>query len=434
MGYRLGLCVFVFRARSAAAWGRRSLRAPRAHIANVATWLLFGVSAGNAVAANVVGAQFAVTEGGAASLTVPIQVPRGIGGMEPQLALTYSSGAGNGLLGLGWSLQGPSAITRCPMSRAIDGVRGTVTFTASDRYCLDGQRLLLVDPQAVNSPTPPSQSSYGWPDTEYRTERDSFSRIRAVGDHNGQTGVPRGFRVETKGGLILEFGNVHNTDAQSSAVPTLPSSGLQQPPPITINRWMLRRISDRHNSFVEFEYCQGKVPSRAAPVPFSDASSCQSGGGNWTGSALIHAVRYTNRNQAVNGAFLVLFRYEDRPDINAVFNLGTTSKQTQRLTGIQTFVGGAGVSSPGTPVRSYDIFYEPLEVGGASKRATRVSRISSIVERAADGTTLPPFQVVWAQETVLGAFVKQRADAALTLPTDDRCGGVIMDREYLACP
>ena len=41
------------------------------------------------------GHQFAVTEGGAATVSIPIQVPRGIGGLEPQLSLNYSSSAGN---------------------------------------------------------------------------------------------------------------------------------------------------------------------------------------------------------------------------------------------------------------------------------------------------------------------------------------------------
>lgn len=87
---------------------------------------------------------FRVNENGAAEYRVSIQVPPGIAGMQPQLALAYQSQAGNGLLGYGWALQGLSVIARCPRTMHQDGVRGTVKYDANDRYCLDGQRLMLV--------------------------------------------------------------------------------------------------------------------------------------------------------------------------------------------------------------------------------------------------------------------------------------------------
>ncbi|MDD3375308.1 MAG: SpvB/TcaC N-terminal domain-containing protein, partial [Candidatus Omnitrophica bacterium] len=41
---------------------------------------------------------------GTASASIPLQVPRGRGGVEPALALAYNSGSSNGLLGVGWFL------------------------------------------------------------------------------------------------------------------------------------------------------------------------------------------------------------------------------------------------------------------------------------------------------------------------------------------
>src|SRR6185369_11477817 len=135
---------------------------------------------------------FGVSESGAATYTIPIQVPPGTGGMAPQLALSYNSQAGNGLLGVGWSLSGLSAITRCPRTMAQDGYRGGVNYDLNDRYCLDGQRLILV------------AGTEGTSGAEYRTERESFSKITAYGSAgNG----PAYFIVKTKAGLTLEYGN-----------------------------------------------------------------------------------------------------------------------------------------------------------------------------------------------------------------------------------
>ncbi len=62
----------------------------------------------------------------------------------------------------------------------------------NDRYCMDGQRLVLVS------------GTYGAAGSEYRTELDSFSRIVASG--TAGNGVAS-FTVQTKAGLTMEYGN-----------------------------------------------------------------------------------------------------------------------------------------------------------------------------------------------------------------------------------
>ncbi len=88
--------------------------------------------------------EFAVLPSGAASYRIPIAVPPGVAGMEPKLALNYSSQAGNGLMGMGWNIEGLSAITRCGSTLASEGTRKAVTYTTDDRFCFDGQKLIGV--------------------------------------------------------------------------------------------------------------------------------------------------------------------------------------------------------------------------------------------------------------------------------------------------
>ncbi len=75
------------------------------------------------------------------------------------------------MLGGGWSLAGLSVIHRFQKTTAQDGApkeaRG-ITFTANDRFCLDGQKLITIT------------GNYGAANSEYRTEIDGVSSVSVV--------------------------------------------------------------------------------------------------------------------------------------------------------------------------------------------------------------------------------------------------------------
>ncbi|HEX5055880.1 MAG TPA: SpvB/TcaC N-terminal domain-containing protein, partial [Gammaproteobacteria bacterium] len=123
---------------------KKHSRAKYALISGVWT-VLTALSASPAQATDLVGAtpgSFAVSPSGAATYTIPIQVPPGIAGMQPQLAFVYSSNSPNGLLGLGWNIAGLTAVGRCPATRAQDSLIDGIDFDSNDKFCLDGQRLV----------------------------------------------------------------------------------------------------------------------------------------------------------------------------------------------------------------------------------------------------------------------------------------------------
>lgn len=112
-------------------------------------------------ATGAMGAQVGVSAMGGATCSVPIEVPLGVGGLQPQLAIVYNSQSGNSIAGYGASLTGLSSITRGPKDIYHDGSARGMTYGADDALYLDGIRLILVParqartvPSTAPNPTP----------------------------------------------------------------------------------------------------------------------------------------------------------------------------------------------------------------------------------------------------------------------------------------
>jgi hypothetical protein len=147
--------------------------------------LLLPVKEASAAAGRTPGG-FSVTPTGAASYTIPIIAPPGVNGLQPSVALVYSSSSDVGYVGRGWSLAGFSAITRCERTIAQDGAASPVQLLASDAFCLNGNRLRLTS------------GTYGQAGSTYQTEIADFSLISA----QGVVGEgPASFLVKAKNGL-----------------------------------------------------------------------------------------------------------------------------------------------------------------------------------------------------------------------------------------
>jgi Salmonella virulence plasmid 65kDa B protein len=101
-------------------------------------------SVAHATTAGKTAGSFAVTPAGAAAYTIPIWAPPGPNHLQPNIALTYISGLGNGYVRVVWSLSGLRSISRCNRTVAQDGTASAVIFAATDALCLDGQRLQLT--------------------------------------------------------------------------------------------------------------------------------------------------------------------------------------------------------------------------------------------------------------------------------------------------
>ena len=78
---------------------------------------------------------------GTANLSYPIEIPAGRQGMQPNLALTYSSGGGNGWLGVGWDISIPSITVETRW-----GVPRYDQQKESEVYVYEGEQLVSKKP------------------------------------------------------------------------------------------------------------------------------------------------------------------------------------------------------------------------------------------------------------------------------------------------
>lgn len=63
----------------------------------------------------------ASVNGGQAAYTIPIDLPPGRNGIQPNVSISYNSQGGSGVLGMGFSLNAGDSISRCGATQAQDG-------------------------------------------------------------------------------------------------------------------------------------------------------------------------------------------------------------------------------------------------------------------------------------------------------------------------
>lgn len=178
------------------------------------------------VVVGAIGGSVDVSGLGGATYTIPLQVPEGLGGLQPNLAIGYNNQGGNGLLGWCWDLQGISCISRLGTTLYHDGKMSGVDFV-DDRFALDGQRLISIS------------GSYGGNGTEYRTEVDGMSKI--VSYTCDTTTGPAYFKVWLPNGNIAYYGYTEDSRI-----------GFKQHNDVCM--WLLNKVEDRNGNYMTYQY------------------------------------------------------------------------------------------------------------------------------------------------------------------------------------
>jgi len=292
------------------------------------------------------GGTFGVSATGGATYSIPIDVPQGVGGLQPQLSIVYNSQAGNGLCGYGANISGLSSITRGPKDIYHDGAAKGMRYLADDALYLDGVRLIL------------SSGTAGQNGAVYNPESDPFTRVIAHGTCTS-TANNTWYEVQSRDGMVYRYGYNPdlNTDTHSRLSYT-DDYGAQK-----IHSWYLSYVSQPTGNYMTYEY--------------DIINLC----------VYPYRIRYGNNTYQSNSLTNTIeFTYnEDRTDSIPVIIDGKRGSMKRRLHSITGMTGSS-------VYRTYTLNYNTTGDGVACK----FSRLTSVTEKNAQNQTLPPTTVYWS--------------------------------------
>src|SRR5690606_21399394 len=195
--------------------------------------------------------------------------PVGTAGVAPEISLNYSSQAGIGNMGLGWSLSAGSSISRCRQTLQVDGKVEPIKFRSSDRFCLDSQRLLLV-----------SGTEYGAVNAIYKPEIDNGTIVTSIG---GILGHPAKFIVTAKDGStsILGGDNDHpsevvGTDAAGTKIKARDNNNKLQKFNAVMT-WNISEFKDSVGNKITYEYKDDEGYHRLESIKYAYGKSSSPG-------------------------------------------------------------------------------------------------------------------------------------------------------------
>ncbi len=297
---------------------------------------------------------------------IPIEVP-GFRGLEPRLSLSYDSARGvrnisssGGMLGLGWQIDGLSAIERMsgtPIPAAgtdkMASGHGVPAYGAAgfapDSFAIDGEELIPCAQIQTPSGSPSCATPTAGGQTAYVTRVENYQRIRQ--DATANTWI-----ITAKDGTQSLY-----TSLEAGATSA------------TAFRWYLRSVTDRRGNHVDYNWWKDPNVVTSEPVL------------SWIG--------YYNQGAASYHS-ATIFYYDGRPDPVSF----ATGKDVRT---ISLRLRSIGISHGGQPLKAYALSYEQSPSTGAS-RLTQVQEygrdytINTSTSVISGGTALPPFKMTYS--------------------------------------
>ena len=225
---------------------------------------------------------------GAASYSIPIEVPKGRGGIAPNLALAYNSYQGNGWIGVGWLLD-MGAIQRSPKSP------GGVQYSSSDRFVATANG-------SVSNLVPRTDSNWDYDGaSHFENEIDgAFLNYEFISQQQG-------WQVRDKSGTIYYYGSN-------------PGANSQQQNSYGTFKWLLDRVQDVNGNYMTVTYRYGATDNQI----------------------YLKEIDYTGNVNGLPTTNSVIFDLEPAPktDVTVSYASRTAVTMSYRLQAIRVYGGG----------------------------------------------------------------------------------------------
>lgn len=237
---------------------------------------------------------------GTGNFSVPVALPPGRNGLQPQLSVGYSTGNGGSPFGLGWNLSVPGVSRKT--SKGIP-----LYDDAKDVFILSGAEDLIP---VADAAAPAGAQRY-----RPRTE-GLFARIYRFKDaHNDY------WEVWSKDGLRSYYGTpgAANTPAAYNDPATCADPDYKT----KVFQWYLSKTIDVFGNVILYDY-------ERSPVQDAEHNSDM---------VYLTRIRYADYTDGDAVKFLcsVSFVYEERPDPFSFYKQGFEMRITRRCTQIQTY-------------------------------------------------------------------------------------------------
>ncbi len=167
---------------------------------------------------------------GTGNFTVPIAIPPGRNGLQPQLSLVYSTGNGNGPYGMGWSLTIPGVSRKTSKGIPRYGNDPGSLPGGGDTFILSGAEDLIPVNETVGV-------------THYRPRTEGlFARI----EHHATPETDH-WEVRSKDGLVSVYGTPFSIPADPAAIAN-PENRAE------VFSWKLTKTVDPFGNAIQYEY------------------------------------------------------------------------------------------------------------------------------------------------------------------------------------
>lgn len=236
-----------------------------------------------------------VNNQGKLTYQIPLDLPKSIHGLAPEISVSYIQGSSKGNLGSGSHLNVGSAIERCADKgdQGLGRVKGGITVDSTATYCLDGKQLISV---ASN---------------EFRPAQTPRTKVVLVGSQS----APTSWEIYDETGYKYEYISISNSEAAHNTV------------------WKLATKEDKFSNKIEYSYGNNQrlekitYPGFEVKLEYSDWTSVHrvySNGVARIADNLVDKVAvYRNQNEVLS----YQFRFESYTGFNGI--------ETKRLKGVK---------------------------------------------------------------------------------------------------